>query len=127
MKTIDFLKKYWFIISVILVAAFVIGDYHKTINYMEQSVNKNTSSVSILEKKMAVLTAILQKDYPNIKVSAYMKEAIKNKIPPNAIASGLNILKKKNPQLGKMYLQEYMKFNHKQASSVYKPQKDKQH
>lgn len=126
MKLLNFLKEHREIISISIIVIFTGGIYYNKINNIEHSVESSykdissaTNDIHKLNAKMAVLIAVLQKDYPNINVSMYMKNTIDNATPPMVIASGLNILKNKDSQQGSVYLQQHMGFNADQISSVY--------
>ncbi|MBX9586229.1 MAG: hypothetical protein K2X50_03120 [Gammaproteobacteria bacterium] len=112
------------LISTIATHIFFFGQYYEKINNIERMASKNDDILGKLETKISVVVAVLQPDYPNININAFIDQDILNHNSPSKIAAGLQDLKKLDTVSGVQYLMKSHNFNEQHAKSVFLPPQD---
>jgi hypothetical protein len=112
------IKAYWHLITVIITAVFIVGFYYMKIQYLEETVTKNSSEIESIKNKTYFILGILQKDYPNININEYAKAAKSNELSSQDAVTDLIKLKQFSPSEGKAYLLQ-KGFTKDQTEAIY--------
>lgn len=103
---------------------YTAGKYIEKIERLENMSTKQNDSLLEMKTKINTMVAVLQLDYPNINVNAFLENAANNHSSPSKIAKGLKELKMKDAASGTQYLLENYNFNKTQLNSVFTPNTD---